>query len=300
MKTLIVDIFYDRYIQLVGFFKKIIKKVQEYLLSARNRKKNLTVIGSLIIMLLILLITKPSYAIFRNDFNFSLIKNVIGDKNTNYYDISLLIYIEDISNVGKYKLTTEVPEIGYNYASYKCQNNSLVEYDNFYKKISIITNKEDICSIYFDAIDYDVGINIMLEEDYNSNIYTISPNIPFYGYFYSHYECEGNSHIIFDSNLHKVNVSSNSADICYVYFKQTESDIEIALFVEENFQTNQYIEKNSIPLDKLYLLNNEKSNCKNTTNKKIDSEINYVDGFIEVTSDELAYCVIYLDLAHDE
>lgn len=291
--------FYDILNDVYMFFIPVYISVKEYLLKAENRKKNLTTIGFLIIICLFTLISMPSFAIYQNEFEFSLINNVVGDKYASQFDYSLLIYIEDSNKCGKYNLTSTIPSLGYNYSGYKCKNNSILIYDNETKNTSVTTNQKDVCSVYFDVINEDLGIKIMLEDNPNSNIYVLSNNIPYYGYKYSHYECDNNSVLTYNSDLHKVNMSSTTNDNCTIYFNQDKTDLEVTLFIEETYQKKDYIEKASIPSNKIYVLNNENSECINNNNERIETEISYIDGYIEILSNEATYCKVYLDLANE-
>lgn len=274
------------------------KKIKEYL-QTKPAKIGLSIMGVLLIIIIISSIIKPSHAIYQNEHQFSILNGIVGNSQ---YDYTLLIYIENFTDnegSGKYSLSDNIPLFGYAYSGYNCKNNSVLIYDDVTKYTKVDLDKKDICSIYFDYTNSaDITSTIMLEEAVNSNTYKAFDTIPYYGYRYSHYECENNSELTYDSNNHKINVKANSKDKCQIYFKKEESDIEVKLYVEDSINSNNYIEKNSIPSNKIYKLNEDKSECLNN-NERTETEISYSNGYIEVISKEVTYCKVYLDLENE-
>lgn len=274
------------------------KKLKKFI-ETKPAKIGLSIVGLFLILGIIISIIKPSYAIYQNEHNFSILSGIVGN---NQYDYTLLIYIENYTNndgSGKYSLSDNIPLFGYAYSGYNCKNNSTLIYDEATKYTKVDLDKKDICSIYFDYTNSaDITATIMLEEIVNSNTYEMSNNIPYYGYKYSHYECENNSELIYDSNNHKINIKTNNKDKCQIYFKKEASDIEVKLYVEDSIGSNNYIENNSIPANKTYSLNENKSECLNN-NERTETEISYSNGYIEIISKEVTYCKVYLDLENE-
>ena len=295
------------------FGKKIIPKLKDFYqylkinfeniyLKSEYKKRNISITISCIILGLFLLIF-PSFAFYQNSYKFELMQGIVGDMYSNQFDYSLLIYLEQSDLEGKgtgtYKLTSDIPIFGFAYSGYKCKNESILNYDEENLTTSVTLNEKDVCSIYFDLIsNSDIGINIMLEETVASNSYQLANFIPYYGYKYSHYECNNNSLLTYDSNIHKVRVESSVKDNCNVYFKKEEHDVETRLFVEKTYQKKDYIERVNIPENKEYILG-EESVCFNKNNERIEAEISYTDGYVLINSNSMAYCNVYLDLANE-
>ncbi len=281
------------------------QKFKTYLLASENRKRNLTGVGILLItniLSLFVLLLLPSLAIYKDTYSYSLIGAKVGDKYINEFDYVLLVYAENANSTGEgsgnYTKTEEIPLYGFTYSGYKCQNGATLVYDDEEKNTSVTIDKKDICSIYFDLISAsDIVININLEDGVGTNNYQIANQIPYYGYRYSHYECEKNSTLTYDSDLHKVKVSTNQKEVCNIYFQKESVDIEITLFVEETYQSGNYIERLSIPENILYTLNESKSSCVNSNNESAYASITYSDGYILVNSSEIVSCKAYLDRA---
>lgn len=282
--------------QLVLFFKNLKKQIS----NIKNRKKYLTLIGILIVINLILINKYISFSYYQDEDRLSILRSVVGDMYLNKYDYVLQIYLEDIdlngSGNGNYYLTKEIPTFGYIYSGYKCKNDSTLVFDENTSTASVTTSGKESCSLYFDVIgNTDLAVKIMLEDDVNSNSYTISEKIPSYGYQYSHYDCTNNATLEYNSELHSIKVSSSTNEHCSVFFKKVSSDISLNLYVEENYQSEDYIERLSIPSNTVYSLNTNKSNCKNLENERVDTIITYVDGYINIETDKNLVCNIYLD-----
>ena len=181
---------------------------------------------------------------------------------------------------------------------YKCKNESILTFNEDTKNASVTLDQKDVCSVYFNLIgSSDVTVNIMLEDEVDTNNYSLSKIIPYYGYKYSHYECDNNSTLTYDSNLHKVKIEASNKDLCSIYFKKEPVDLEILLYVQN--KNGNYNESNTIPSGNNYTINEEKSECINNNDERIETNISYTDGFIEVTSSEVAYCQVYLDIKNE-
>jgi len=285
------------------FFHNLSNIFENVFLKSEYRKRNLLVVGFLIIFGCFLLILMPSFAFYQNKYEFDLLSGVVGDMYASKFDYSLLIYVEETNELGegsgRYNLTSEIPTFGFSYSGYKCNNNSVLTYDETSLNTSVTLNQKDICSVYFDLIsDADIGIQIMLEESIASNSYKLADFLPYYGYQYSHYECDNNSTLTYDSNLHKINVQSTNQDYCRVYFKKDEADINVRLFVENTYGEKDYVERLSIPSNKEYVLNSE-SVCFNNNNERLETDISYTDGYVLINPTSISYCQVYLDLANE-
>lgn len=266
--------------------------IKNNLLNEKNRKKNLITIGFLLMFLLTALIFLPSYAIYQNNYSFLLFNNIVGDSYEKNFDANLLIYIKDQNDCCKYNLVNEIPKYGYKYEKYKCENDSTLNYNEELKKLSFNSIEKDTCRIYFDLIkEPDVSINVMLETDIDSNNYVHSKNIPVYGYMYSHYECQNNSIINYDSNIHIINMEAEIEDTCTLYFKKESNDIAIDIYINDKLEE-------TIPGNQKYILNNSKSECYKN-NEKVNAIINYNNGYIVINNESVDYCKIYLDITYE-
>lgn len=277
---------------------------KETLLKSENRKRNLTTIGVFLFVYLFLLIISPSYAVYLDRYEFSVLGSKVGDKYSKYYDYTLHVYIEDINNSGEgsgnYNLTSDIPVSGYSYSGYNCKNGSTLIYDESTQNTSVSLDQKDVCSIYFDLINTsDIVVKVMLEDSVDSNTYTLSNTIPYFGYKYSHYECDNNSILTYNSELHNVSVSSDKQEYCQIYFQKESVDVEVKLYVENTYGSKDYIEKVSIPANNTYVLNEEETYCLNNFDERIDSTVSYIDGYIEVSTSEVAYCKVYLDKTNE-
>ena len=284
-------------------YKKLIinfNLLKERLFRKENRKKYLTTTGILIILNLLLINIYISFGYYYEEASLSLIRATVGNMYLDKYDYVLLVYLENIdingNGNGKYRLSEEIPSLGYNYSGYKCKNNSVLLYDETTKMTSVTVEQKEVCSIYFDVISsLDLAVSIMLEDTPESNTYSVSDKIPAYGYKYSYYECSNNGKLEYNSELHTVRLSSSSNEYCSIYFTKEKSDISVKLYVEENYLTGDYIERLSIPANISYTLNESKSICTNKNNERIDTEVSYLDGYINIESSEITNCSIYLD-----
>lgn len=275
-------------------------KLKEDILRQENRKKYLTTTGILIVINLLIINIYASFGYYYDTDSLSLLRTVVGNMYMDKYDYVLLVYLEDTDSTGngngKYHLSESVPSIGYNYSGYKCQNDSALVFDKETKIASVNLIQKEICSIYFDAIGkMDLSVKIMLEKEINSNEYTLTDKIPSFGYKYSHYECASNSLLEYNSELHKIKLSSTTQEYCSMYFKKESSDITVNLYIEQNYQTKDYITRQSIPTNTIYVLNEEKSICKKNNNERINTPITYEEGYINIETSEMVNCDIYLD-----
>lgn len=293
------------------FFERIYLALEPYLNTLKNalfksdnRKRNLALVGGFAVIFILALVSLPSFAIYQDQFEFPILGGVVGDKYASQFDYTLLIYVEEANNSGEgsgtYNLTSDIPTLGYTYSGYNCKNDSTLIYDEETKFTSVTLDKKDICSVYFDLNgSSDITLKIMLEDAVESNTYSITSEIPYYGYKYSHYECDNNSTLYYDSNLHKVKIEAANKDLCSIYFQKEQADLEVQLFVENTYQSKNYKEALTIPSGNNYVLNEANTECLNVNNERIETIVSYTDGYIDITSGEMAYCKVYLDLANE-
>ncbi len=310
MKNKIEEIIKEYTTDIKKYFKYVKGKIKHYINVSKGyyhniknnfkerekRKKYLTIsITSAFVLILILNIFASS-AYYRDTDSISLIHALVGDISKNNYDYVLKIFLENAGDDNEYHLVSDIPTFGYSFSGYKCQNNSILNFSNDLKNFSSTLTEKDICSAYFDLIsESDININIMLEDDIKSGNYVLGEVIPAYGYTYSHYECDNNNELEYNSELHKVVLKTNKKDNCSIYFTKDTSDITARLFIEEDVNSNKYIERFSIPANVNYSINSERSNCKNSNNERIETDITYKDGYINANVSEIATCEFYLD-----
>lgn len=306
MKIKLIEIFNDYKNDFKALKEKIkyfFSVMKDYFHNLKNnfkeqekRKKYFIGSGILAVFSLLLLGIFSSFAYYRDTNSIPLIHATVGDIYTQKFDYVLRVYLENVNEANKYHLTDGIPSAGYSYSGYKCQKDSILNYNSELKKVSTTFNERDVCSIYFNLIsDLDIVVNVMLEEDVGSNTYILGNNIPPFGYKYSHYECENNNKLEYDSNLHKVTLQTSKKDTCSIYFTKYYSDVTIRLFVENNKGLKDYVERVTIPSNEQYSLNEEKSSCTNNNNERIDANITYNNGYIETEVKEMSTCEIYLD-----
>jgi len=284
--------------------KRFLLNIKDNLLKKENRKRYLTTIGILIIFNLLLMSIYVSYGYYYEDTGMPLIHASVGNIYYDTYEYSLLVYLEDTNNSGvgngKYHLVEEIPTFGYTYTGYKCLNNSTLIYDDETKTTSVTTEQKELCYIYFDIIgSMDFTFKIMLEDTVGSNNYSVNNSIPAYGYKYSHYECENNGVLEYNSELHTIKLSSSTQEYCTVYFKKEEIDINININIEQNYKSGDYVIKNTIPSNIAYVLNESKSSCLNNLNERIENNIAYDNGYINVDTNEVVTCNVYLDIENE-
>lgn len=295
--------YYNNIIKTIKMVKKFLINnlvtLKTRLLCYENRKKNLTITFIAIVFNLLLLNFYVSYGAYHIEQTLPFLQAVVGNHYKNQYDYVLFVYVENTDSYGigngEYRLANEIPIMGYNYSGYKCQNNSKLFFDEVTKTTNVTAIQKDICSIYFDSSGRsDLAVKIMLETDVESNTYSLNSTLPVFGYKYSYYECANNGKLEYNSNLHKVILESSGQEYCEVYFKKEKSDINVNLYVEEHIDAEKYVNRNTIPTNVIYKINENLSICKKE-NERIDAFISYVEGYIEIEVDSNASCDIYLE-----
>lgn len=288
-----------------SFKEKLILAKEQIIKSFKDPKtqKKYIALTSLLIVITILLVNLyTSFAYYNDDEGYPILHAKVGNMYLNNYDYVLLVYLEnaDSPDNSTYHLANNIPLTGYDYSGYSCQNNSTLLFDEDTRNTQVNLVKKDVCSIFFDLKGtLDIIVNIMLEDNVNSDKYTLGNNIPAYGYTYSHYECDNSSELEYDSNLHTVKFNTNKKDKCNVYFKKENSDIDIKLFVENTLDKNDYLERASIPSGRNYEINNERTTCSKNNGERVDIDMSYVDGYINASTTEKVSCNVYLDIKND-
>lgn len=275
--------------------------IKEYLLCAKNRKKNLTAISFLIVIHLLLLISL-SNAFYFDEANISIMQALIGDFDQNNYDYTLKIYLENDDNTGSktYRLSDSIPNYNYTYSGYNCKNNSSLVYDEVNKVTNVTIDSKEYCSIYFDLVNHaDIIVNIYKEDNLNTNNFTKDNYIPIYGYEYDQYICENNSELIINNNLHKIIVNTNNRDTCNIYYKKNKELIDIELYIEDGLNSNNYNKKGYIPYNINYEINSTKSKCYDSNNNIINTPINYINGILDIDSNQINTCEVYMDVSNE-
>ena len=120
-----------------------------------NRLYALIILGFFIIVNIILLTKYVSFAYYHSNSEFKLINARVGNLYLEEYDYVQLIYLEEKDELGnglnKYYLVDEIPVNGYIFSKYKCDNDSILLFDNKTNTVSVTTGIKDSCSIYMDV-----------------------------------------------------------------------------------------------------------------------------------------------------
>ncbi len=275
-------------------YKNIWPKIKKSIQNPLNRKKYATAVLILIFLNIFFIYQLFSFGYYYDGASFPIANTKVGNLYLKDYDYILLVYLQNGDN--NYKLVNEIPSSTYKYSGYRCNKGSVLVFDEDTRETSIDLFGKDVCSIYFDLEhESDIILNVMLEDNPDSDTYTVGDTIPIYGYKYDHYECDNNSTLNYDSNLHKVNLSTKSKEKCNIYFKKEPSDVIINLFVENNHNAEDFIERKNIPSDINYSLNTERSYCISKTGERKDANLSYTDGYINLDTDEITECSVYLN-----
>ncbi len=249
-----------------------------------KKEKLIYIVIAILSVLIINLYT--SYAYYVQESYIPILKSKVGNKKLKEFDYSLTILIK---NDNDYIEVDKIPENGYILKNKKCINGSNIEVND--KKAKAEITKKDACMLYYELENKgDIILNILLENEINNEDYIISNSIPIYGYVYSHFDCINNGIITYENN--KISFEG-SKDKCNIYFNRNISDIFLSLYIEVD---GDYIKKDSIPINKSYVLNST-SECKDIDDNIILNSIDYIDGHIVINTNKIAYCEVYLDEA---
>lgn len=99
-------------------------------------------------------------------------------------DLTLNVWAENIDSngegTGEYtKLeTTALPSVGYTLARSNCQNGSTVSYNAEENMFSVEASNKDVCDVYMDAMDVDIGLKILIQAKKGSSEYYEAKSIP--------------------------------------------------------------------------------------------------------------------------
>ena len=132
------DYFYNKYENIIN-----------YLLLKKNRKRNLRIIGSLIVVLLFVLVVLSSNAYYHDTNSMELIHSKVGNVRNDSFDYILYVFIEESKGTGIYKLVDSIPTSNYSYDRYSCDNGSVFNYDSVNMTTTAILNEREVCRIYF-------------------------------------------------------------------------------------------------------------------------------------------------------
>ena len=275
-------------------YKNIWPKIKKSMQNPENRKKYITTVLILMVLNVFFISQLFSFGYYFNGAEFPIASSRVGNLYLNNYDYILLVYLQNGDD--NYRLVNEIPSNIYTYSGYRCNKGSILIFDEDTREISVDLLSKDVCSIYFDLNhESDIILNVMLENKIGSDTYIVGDTIPIYGYKYDHYECDNNSTLNYDSSLHKVSISTKSKEKCNIYFKRESSDVIINLFVENTYNTEDFIERKTIPSGINYSLNTERSYCTSKTGERKDTNLSYIDGYINLDTDEITECSVYLN-----
>ena len=275
-------------------YKNIWPKIKKSIQNPQNRKKYITTVLILILLNIFFINQLFSFGYYYDEAVFPIASRKVGNLYLKNNDYILLIYLQNGDN--NYRLVNEIPSNIYTYSGYRCNKGSVLIFDEDTRETSVDLLGKDVCSIYFDLeFESDITLNVMLEDSPGSNTYSIGNNIPVHGYKYDHYDCDGNGILNYDSSLHKVNLSTENKEKCNIYFKKENSDVIVNLFIENTFNTEDFIERKTIPSGISYSLNSDRSYCISKTGERKDANLSYTDGYINLDTDEITKCRVYLN-----
>ena len=279
---------------------------------SNNRKVFLFAVISAFSVFLIVSIQKV-YAYYHDSFLSSILANKVGDFDLGDGDMNMMIYREN--DEGEYIRVYAIPASYYVFddsqtsCSIPCNDgtgNCEYSFDTTNRAFSLTSSQKVTCKFYFKQEGpTDIKVNMLIEDasandtyTYNSKTYRLSDNIPAYGYKYSeHYTCDNGATLTYNAETKKVNVSSTSKTTCYVYFDQVgDPDIIVNTYVQEELNGTTYTKVNSIPSNKTYALNSDKSVCTPVNSGGVAGTITYSGGYINVEANGPQECEVYLDL----
>lgn len=265
------------------------------LITKDNYKRFLLIDLSLIIVCLFLLVSYFSFAYYYNGLSIRFVNSAVGNFLTGNGDISIVIYTENSninkSGMNKYRIVSDVPELGYTFKEGICKNGSTIDFDENTKTIKASVNKKDECSIYFDiSKTADLSMHIMIQESFNNDKYVETVKIPIYGYNFKNATCENGSNITFSEEDNSLYVTASQNDNCFVYFDINEKNIKANVYLNHN-GTLELIDE--IDNTKNYTVN-QRSECR-LNYQKVSSTINYINGKIEIITTDNAVCDVILD-----
>lgn len=142
-------------------------------------------------------------------------------------DIKVNIMLEQ--DDGNYSLSEIIPAYGYSYSTYSCDDSSIItnlNYNSETRVFSFNTTGKNICYAYFNKSGTtDVGVNVYIQKEENSNTYELHDYIPSYNIYklstnktsYCTDSSGSNINATITYTNGEISISSNQAGICYVY-----------------------------------------------------------------------------------
>lgn len=285
-----------------------------------NRKKFLLVLISFFAVALVFGF-RAVYAYYTNYVEAGLLANKIGDFDLGEGDIGMLIYKQNED--GKYVRTYNIPtSIAYEfddtltscskpctYSEESGDYNCYYSYDSTNSRFAISSDSNVSCKFYFKQIaDEDISISIMVEDPDGNVSYTnqgvtkhylLKENVPAFGYQYATHNCSNNSEVTYNSETNEFTVSSSGKDSCMIYFDSIgKRDITANIYVQSQFNSDEYVKVDSIPTGNNYTLNNEESACYDLDGQKTNTVITYQNGYITINDINRQVCTVKLDLAN--
>lgn len=260
-----------------------------------NYKKYLLIDLSLIIVCLFLLVSYFSFAYYYNGLSLRFINAKVGNFLTRDSDLSIIIYAEksNINKTGmsKYRIVSDVPELGYTFKEGSCKNGSLISYNEATKLINASVNLKDECSIYFDiSKTADLSMHILVQENFGTDKYLETMKIPIYGYNFKNAICENGSNVTYNEDENSLYVTASQNDNCYVYFDINDNNIKANVYLNHN-GTLELLDE--LDKSKNYTINS-RSECR-LNFQKINSTISYTNKKIEIITNDNAVCDVILD-----
>lgn len=256
-----------------------------------NYKKFLAIDLSLIVICLFLLVAYFSFAYYNNDLSIRFLNAKVGNFLTNNSDLSIVIYVQNASGTNKYRIASDVPELGYSFKEVSCKNDSIINYDDVTKQIAVSVNQKDECSLFFDIEKTaDLSMHIMIEENFNTEKYIESTKIPIFGYIFKNSSCENGSNVTYNEEDNSLYLTASQNDNCYVYFDINDQNIRANIYLNHS-GTLELLD--ALDKTKDYTVN-AKSECRVNYNK-VNSDITYENGKIVINTSSNAMCDVILD-----
>lgn len=265
-----------------------------------KRGKLLSAVFILIVINLFIINIFVTHSYYTDTAGIPFVHAKVGNMFYNNYDYVLLVYLENSdasgNGNGEYHLTSSIPQYGYTYSGYRCSNNSVLTYNEDTRLTNVTLKEKDICSVFFNLKEsIDLTVKIMLEDAVGSDHYVVNNIIPAFGYEFSSYECTSGGTLEYDSELHKFKMSSNNKDYCSAYFKKKQEDVIANIYVSNNTNNDSFTQVETIPNNITYSLNTDRSSCVNKQNERKEVNITYQEGYVNVLTDEIVTCDIYLN-----
>lgn len=290
----------------------------------RNRK-NISKTNNIILFTIIAFLAiavflglQKVYAYYQVGTTSKLLASRVGDFDFGEGDVNLMIYRENDN--GDFVRVYAVPSAFYVFnddltsCTIPCNDglgNCEYSFDSINRKFSVSSNQNISCKFYFEqTMKSDVSISFYLEDEngtdmFLSKSYMLVNKIPAYGYKYTNnYSCFDecgepvDATLTYNSETKRFNINTQKKASCHVYFEKFGvEDASVGVYVQESEGSGVYNLVDSIPSNKMYVLNDSKTSCASLDANGTAGTVSYVDGYIEIESDSAQSCAIYLDLA---